>query len=56
MKKQIAFDVETTGKNVDEAFAESIADDFGLEVRYGDGTREAVSSGEVSVRGLLGYV
>ena len=39
-----------------EAFAESISDDFGLEVRYGDGTREAVSSGEVSVRGLLGYV
>jgi len=26
MKRQIAFDVETTGKNVDESFAESIVE------------------------------
>ena len=30
--------------------------DGSLEVRYEDGTVEAVSSGEVSVRGMLGYV
>ena len=30
--------------------------DGSLEVRYEDGTTEAVNSGEVSVRGMLGYV
>ncbi len=39
-----------------EAFAEGIGDDFGLVVRYDDGVTETLSSGEVSVRGLLGYV
>ena len=29
---------------------------FGLTVRYEDGTTEAVRSGEVSVRGLYGYI
>ena len=29
---------------------------FALVVRHPDGGRETVSSGEVSVRGLLGYV
>ena len=38
------------------AFAEAVDDDFGLVVRYEDGTRETVFSGEVSVRGLEGYV
>ena len=33
-----------------------ILPDGSLEVRYEDGTTEAVSSGEVSVRGMLGYV
>lgn len=38
-----------------DAFAEDIDPDFGLIVRYPDGRRETVTSGEVSVRGLFGY-
>ncbi|MGN0968488.1 MAG: biotin--[acetyl-CoA-carboxylase] ligase [Oscillospiraceae bacterium] len=38
------------------AFAESIDDEFALVVRWPDGTRETVTAGDVSVRGLLGYV
>lgn len=38
------------------AVAEGVEDDFSLRVRYEDGTRELVFSGEVSVRGLEGYV
>lgn len=38
------------------AFAESIDDDFALVVRHADGTRETITAGDVSVRGLLGYV
>lgn len=38
------------------AFAESIDDDFGLTVRRPDGSRETVFFGEVSVRGMCGYV
>ena len=38
------------------AFAESIDDDFALVVRWPDGMRETVTAGDVSVRGLLGYV
>lgn len=38
------------------AFAEAVDDDFGLVVRYPDGSRETVTAGEVSVRGLCGYV
>ncbi|MBP5294554.1 MAG: biotin--[acetyl-CoA-carboxylase] ligase [Lachnospiraceae bacterium] len=34
----------------------SVDDDFGLVVRYADGTEETVRTGEVSVRGLYGYV
>lgn len=37
-------------------FADAITDDFGLLVRYDDGTHEEITSGEVSVRGLFGYV
>ena len=40
----------------EEAFAEAVGEDFALVVRFPDGRREAVSSGEVSVRGLLGYL
>ena len=36
-------------------FAEDIDDQFGLIVRRGDGSRTAIRSGEVSVRGLYGY-
>lgn len=57
-------DCITLGKDVvivrgDErryAAAEDIAGDGALIVTYADGTREAVSSGEVSVRGMYGYV
>ena len=38
------------------AFAQSIDEDFALVVRNQDGTTETVFSGDVSVRGLLGYV
>lgn len=33
-----------------------INDDFSLKIQYSDGTVENVSTGEVSVRGLYGYV
>ena len=33
-----------------------IANDGGLVVRFHDGTTQTVQSGEVSVRGLYGYV
>ena len=39
----------------EDAFALDVDDDFALRVRYPDGREAAVSSGEVSVRGLLGY-
>lgn len=38
------------------AFAEDIDDCFGLVVRFSDGRLESLTSGEVSVRGLYGYV
>jgi len=44
------------GDRTQPAFAEGISDDFGLIVRYPDGRRETITYGEVSVRGLLGYV
>ena len=34
------------------AFAVAIGDDFSLRVRYADGRSEALSSGEISIRGL----
>lgn len=36
--------------------AEAVLDDGSLLVRYEDGKQEAVSSGEVSVRGMYGYL
>ena len=36
--------------------AVAVDDQFALVVEWEDGSREAVSSGEVSVRGLLGYI
>lgn len=38
------------------AYAEDIDDDFALVVRYEDGSRETIFFGEVSVRGLEGYM
>ena len=39
-----------------EAVAEDIDEQFGLTVRLPDGSRQTVRTGEVSVRGLYGYV
>ena len=39
-----------------EAFAVAIDDEFRLVVELPDGSREALSAGEVSVRGMYGYV
>ena len=39
-----------------EAFAVGLNDYAALEVEYPDGTRATVSSGEVSVRGMYGYL
>ncbi len=44
------------GGGEEQAFAEDVDEDFGLVVRHPDGRRETVVSGEVSVRGLFGYV
>ena len=57
-------DCLTTGKHVQlitpvsrqEAEALSIDDEFRLVVRLPDGTEKALSAGEVSVRGMYGYV
>lgn len=43
------------GDMAEDAFAEDIDESFGLIVRHGDGRRETVTAGEVSVRGLWGY-
>ena len=42
--------------SVREAFAVGLNDYAALEVEYSDGTRATVSSGEVSVRGMYGYI
>lgn len=39
-----------------EAEALSIEDDFSLRVRYHDGKEESIKSGEVSIRGIMGYI
>ena len=38
------------------AFAQAVDDDFSLVCRLPDGSERTVTAGEVSVRGLLGYV
>lgn len=61
---QYGKDCLTVGKEVrllrqgreETAFAEGIDSHFGLIVRHPDGRRETVTSGEVSVRGLYGYI
>ena len=42
-------------EDADAALAVSLTPDYGLAVRYDDGTEEVLRSGEVSVRGLYGY-
>ena len=44
------------GDEVRQARALDIDGEFGLTVAYEDGSRETVRSGEVSVRGLYGYI
>lgn len=44
------------GQERREAEAVAVDERFGLIVRYDDGTEETLRSGEVSVRGLYGYV
>lgn len=44
------------GDEVRYAFAEGLNDEAALLVRYPDGRREAIACGEVSVRGMYGYL
>ena len=44
------------GEDVRTGFAEAVDDDFALVVRWPDGARETVTGGDVSVRGLFGYL
>ena len=44
------------GDSVRLAHADGIDGDAALLVTYEDGTRDAVTSGEVSIRGMYGYV
>ena len=44
------------GELVRTGFAEAVDDDFALVVRWPDGERETVTGGDVSVRGLFGYL
>ena len=39
-----------------EATAEGINEDFSLHVRYDDSAEEDINSGEVSIRGIYGYI
>ena len=44
------------GNTVRQATALAIDEQFGLTVQYENGETETVRSGEVSVRGLYGYI
>lgn len=44
------------GSKCESAYAETIDDSFALVVRFADGRREHLSSGEVSIRGAHGYI
>lgn len=44
------------GDVIRHGLALDVCDDGALQVLYGDGQRETVNSGEVSVRGMYGYV
>ena len=45
-----------SGGTAHHALALAVEEDYGLQVRYEDGREETVRAGEVSVRGLYGYV
>lgn len=42
--------------SIRHGIAESICDDGGLVVRFEDGHRETIGAGEVSIRGMYGYI
>ena len=44
------------GDEVRHGKAVDVDDDGGLKVEFSDGHRETVTSGEVSIRGMYGYV
>ncbi len=44
------------GEEIRQGFAEDMDDTGALVIRFADGHRETVGSGEVSVRGLYGYL
>lgn len=44
------------GDEIRHGTALSVDDDGGLTVRYADGSTQTVTSGEVSIRGMYGYV
>ena len=44
------------GENVRYGTALSVDEDGALVVRFSDGHTEAVGSGEVSIRGMYGYI
>ena len=44
------------GEDVRTGFAEAVDDAFALVVRREDGTREPVTSEDVTVRGLFGFL
>lgn len=48
--------VQVLGDEIRAGFAEGVTDDGALAVSYPDGSRENVNSGEVSVRGMYGYL
>lgn len=52
-KKQVRL---LRGKEERVGYAEEVTEQFHLQVCYEDGTKEEVSSGEVSVRGMYDYV
>ena len=52
-KKQVRL---LSGKEERVGYAEEVTENFHLQVCYEDGKREAVSSGEVSVRGMYDYI
>ena len=64
MMERYRLDCVTVGKDVclirsDEVrhgHAEGVAEDGALLVRFPDGHSEAVNSGEISVRGMYGYI
>ena len=45
-----------SGESKRRAYALCVNEDYSLEVEYEDGNRESLNAGEVSVRGIEGYI